>query len=107
METPDARHALQVYSYRIATMIGAMTVAAGGIDALVFTGGVGEGSSRTRSSVAHYLSHLGVELDAERNASPPPDGVVSVHGGVVRVVVIPSREDLILASDARAAIGKP
>ncbi len=103
--TPAADHALAVFAYRVATTVGAMAVAAGGLDALVFTGGIGEGSGRIRAEVAGLLGHLGVTIDATRNASPPPDGEIAASGSAVRVVVLPAREDLILARDARAAIG--
>ena len=65
---PAAQLALDVYCYRIAGAIGAMAVALGGLDAIVFSGGVGEGSALVRARVCGRLGFLGVQLDGERNA---------------------------------------
>lgn len=102
--TAPADHALAVFAYRVATAVGAMAVAAGGIDALAFSGGVGEGSSGVRAAVADRLGHLGVALDRQKNRTPPPGGEIGRAGGSVRVLVVAAREDLVLAHDARAAI---
>ena len=64
---PAARRALDVYCYRVACAVGSLAVALGGLDAIVFTGGVGEGSAFVRAQVCSRLALLGVELDEERN----------------------------------------
>jgi acetate kinase len=85
--------ALAVYTYRIAGAVAAMAVALGGLDALVFTAGVGEGSASVRAAVCKRLGFLGVELDAAAEVAPP--------GSHVRVVVLRAREDLVAARAAR------
>jgi acetate kinase len=96
-----ARLALGVFCYRVATAIGAMTVALGGLDALVFTAGVGEHSARVRRDISARLGFLGVELDAEANQAAEPDATISPDGASVRVVVLRAREDVVAARAAR------
>jgi acetate kinase len=98
---PAAEFALAVFAYRVAAAVGGLSVALGGLDALVFTGGVGEGSARVRADVCARLPHLGVELDAHANASTQPDGDVGSSSSAVRVVVVHAREDLVAARAAR------
>lgn len=86
LETPGARLALDVFAYRIALAVSAMAAALGGIDALAFTGGVGENSARVRRDVCERLGFLGVTL--------APDSAV-------HVVVVPAREDLVAARAVR------
>ena len=68
-----AKLALEIYAYRIATAVGAMAVALGGLDALVFTAGVGEHSAAVREQVCARLAHLAVQLDADANRAAEPD----------------------------------
>jgi len=102
----DAAAALayDVFVHRIARETAAMTVAAGGLDLLVFTGGIGEHSPDVRSSVATALAHLGVRLDEGRNQAADADAVVGAHGGPVATVVVTAREDLEIARQTRAAL---
>jgi acetate kinase len=82
-----------VYAYRLRTSIGAMVAAMGGIDALVFTGGAGEASSRLRSDVCAGLGFLGVAIDPPRNEQAG-DRVISNVGALPAVAVVDAREDL-------------
>jgi len=93
--------ALEVYTYRIATAIGAMAVALGGIDALVFTAGVGEHSDGVRERVCARLAFLGVQLDPDANRDAHPDAEVAAAESAVRVVVLHAREDVVAARAAR------
>jgi acetate kinase len=117
---PDARLAIDVYTHRLAGGVAAMSAATGGIDALVFTGGVGENSAVVRRRAAERLAFLGVAIDVQRNDTAPdgtaPDGPGSDHGGqadrditaagaAVRTLVIPAREDLQIAREARRLLG--
>ena len=77
--------------------VGAMAAAMGGIDALAFTAGVGEGSPRVRQQVCERLSFLGVELDPVANAEPAPEMCLSVDGARTRTYVVEAREDLEVA----------
>jgi acetate kinase len=95
---------LDVFAYRVAEAVGAMAVALAGLDALVFTAGIGENSARVRADVCARLGFLGVELDAERNATAQPDADVSPDGSTVRVAVIRAREELVAARAARALL---
>ena len=98
---PAARLALDVFSYRIAAAVGAMAVALGGLEALVFTAGIGEHSANVRASVCERLGFLGVELDPQANASAGCDATISPSGSAVRIVVLEAREDLVAARAAR------
>jgi acetate kinase len=98
---PAARFALGVFAYRVATAIGAMAVALGGLDVLVFTAGIGENSAFVRESVCVRLAFLGLELDPQANASARPDASISASGSAVRIVVLEAREDLVAARAAR------
>jgi acetate kinase len=102
--SPAARLALAVFSYRIAGAVAAMAVALGGLDALVFTGGVGENSGSVRDAVCGRLEFLGVELDAGRNAGAVPDAELAAERATVRLVALRSREDVVAARAARALV---
>ena len=78
-----------------------MATACGGLDAVVFTAGIGEGSARVRRLVCERLGFLGVELDATRNESCEPDCDIDVDGSRVRVAVVRAREELIAARETR------
>jgi acetate kinase len=106
-EAPAARLALAVFAYRVATAVGAMATALGGLDAIVFTAGIGENSAFTRASVCERLGYLGVQLDGDANASARPDATVSAPESPVRVVVLEAREDVVAARAARQLLGVP
>ena len=96
-----ARLALDVFCYRVATAVGSMAAALDGLDALVFTAGIGEHSSRIRREVTARLGFLGVELDAAANERAEPDVTISPTGAAVQVVVLRAREDVVAARAAR------
>jgi acetate kinase len=96
--------ALAVYTYRIAGAVAAMAVALGGLDALVFTAGVGEGSASVRAEICGRLGFLGVELDPAANEHAQPDAEVAPPGSPVRVVVLHAREDVVAARAARTLL---
>jgi acetate kinase len=100
----DAALALEVYLHRLRAGIASMAAAMGGLDVLVFTGGVGENAPLVRRRAARGLEFLGVKLDARANRSVTPDGEVGSPGGVVRALVIHAREDLEIARPARAQL---
>jgi acetate kinase len=101
---PAAHLALEVYCYGIASAIGAMAVALGGLDAIVFSGGVGEGSALVRARVCERLGFLGVELVDTLNAEATADGEIAAAGSAVRVVVVRAREDVVAARAVRAVL---
>jgi acetate kinase len=96
--------ALDVFVHRVAAAVAAMAVAAGGLDALVFTAGIGEGSALVRERVCGRLGFLGVQLDAARNEAAEPDCDVSADGSTARVLVVRAREELVAARAARALL---
>ena len=100
----DAQLAFDVYVHRLRGAIGAMTAALGGLDALVFTGGVGERSSAVRAAAAGGLEHLGVAVDERLNADAALDADVSATGASAHVLVVRAREDLEIAAQTRAAL---
>jgi acetate kinase len=103
-DDPRARFALDVFAHRVAAAVSGMAAALEGLDALVFTAGMGEGSTRVRADVCARLGFLGVELDPEANGSAVPDADVAAAGSAVRVLVVHAREELIAARAARALL---
>ncbi|HET8952566.1 MAG TPA: acetate/propionate family kinase [Solirubrobacteraceae bacterium] len=101
----DAVLARDVYVHRLRALIAAMAAALGGLDALVFTGGVGERASEIRTRAAGGLAFLGVAVDAGRDAAAAPDADISAPGAAVRTLVIEAREDLEMARQVRACLG--
>ena len=98
---PDAMLALDVYTHRLAGGIGAMSVATGGVDVLVFTGGVGENSATVRRRAAERLGFLGVAIDVDHNDTAREDCDITATGAPVRTLVITSREDIQIAGEVR------
>ena len=98
---PDAVLALEVYTHRLVGAVAAMAAALGGLDVLVFTGGVGERSAGVRKRAAKRLGFLGVAIDDPHNDIVHGDGDISAPASWVRTLVIASREDLQIAREAR------
>ena len=99
-----ARLALAIYSRRIAQAVAAAAVALNGLDAIVFTGGAGERSPPLRARICFQLRFLGVELDDGANEVTAGDGEIANSGSPVRVVVVASREDLVIARSVRQTL---
>jgi acetate kinase len=93
--------ALEVYTHRLVRSIGSMIASAGGLDALVFTGGVGENSSLVRSQVTGRLGWAGVVVDGSLNASARTDLEISAERATARTFVVTAREDLQIAGEVR------
>ena len=81
-----------------------MATALGGLDALVFTAGVGEHSARVRADVCRRLAHLGVALDEQANARLTGEGAISDAGSAVAVRVVAAREDIAIARAVRSIL---
>ncbi|MEO6122282.1 MAG: acetate/propionate family kinase [Ilumatobacteraceae bacterium] len=101
----DAALAIAVYVHRLAAAIGSMTASLGGLDALLFTGGVGEHSPLIRARTTDRLRFLGIEIDDARNLDASGDTNISAVGSAVATLVIEAREDLQIARDVVALIG--
>ena len=95
---------LDMYEYRILKYIGAYAAALGGVDIIVFTGGVGENQLITRESICRQLEYLGVTFDAEANNCRGKEVVISGADSKVKVVVIPTDEELMIAQDTAAIV---
>lgn len=105
---PDAMLALDVYTHHLVAGIAAMTAAAGGIDVLTFSGGVGEHSAEVRRRAANGLRFLGVELDGARNVATRSDADITAHDALVRTLVVAAREDVQIAGEVRRLlVGSP
>jgi len=97
--------ALKMYNYRIKKYVGAYAATLGGFDILVFTGGVGENQSSTRSAVCENMEFIGIKLDEEKNKSTRGvEAVISEEDSRVKVVVIPTNEELMIALDTLKSI---
>jgi acetate kinase len=97
--------ALDVYVHRLRAGVAAMAAAMGGIDALAFTGGVGENAPALRARAAEGLAFLGIELDEGRNMSARPDAEIGAEDAAVRTLVVAAREDLEIAREVRHIFG--
>jgi acetate kinase len=96
-----ARLALSIYADRVRSAVGALAVTLGGVDALVFTGGVGENMAEIRRQIVDGLECLGLGVDPALNASARPDADVSAAEAAGRVFVVRSREDVVIARETR------
>lgn len=99
-----ARLAVQAYTYAIRKTIGAYAAAMGGLDAIVFTGGIGERSAEIRRRACEGLAFLGVELDPARNEAAQGEGILSSDEARVSVAVIPANEERIIAREVALAL---
>ena len=94
-----AKLALDVFSYACKKYVGAYAAAMNGVDCIVFTAGVGENASSLRKALCERLSYLGIELDEEANKKRGEITEISKAGSKVRVFVIPTNEELVIAQD--------
>jgi acetate kinase len=94
-----ATYAFDVFSYRVKKYIGAYAAAMGGLDAVVFTGGIGENSPEVRQASCAGLDFLGITVDAQTNESSERQKDISTKGSRTRVLVIPTNEELVIALD--------
>jgi acetate kinase len=101
---PDARLAVEVYVHRIRQTVGAMTATLGGMDALVFTAGVGERSQEIRKRVCENLDYLGLELDRTANEICKPDDDIATPASKARILIIATREDLTIIRETRRLV---
>lgn len=96
---------LEMYEQRITKYVGAFAAEMGGVDIIVFTGGVGEHQSSTRANVCNSLRFMGVEIDnAANDANNGDEGIISTPNSAVKVVVIPTDEEYMIAKDTEAII---
>ena len=101
---PEAKAAIDVFIYRIGRELGSLAAALGGLDAIVFTAGIGENSRSLRERVCRDAAWLGVELDAAANERNGPR--ISTAGSRVSAWVIPTNEELMIARHTRRVLGR-
>lgn len=101
-----AKYAFEVFCYRIKKYIGAYAAALGGLDAIVFTGGIGENSFEVRKEVLSNLEFLGIELDEEKNLVNNGERIITGENSRVKVFVIPTNEELVIALDTAQIISE-
>ncbi len=102
-----AQYAFDVFTYRVRKYIGAYAAAMGGLDAVVFTGGIGENSTDVRRASCEGLEFLGIQFDEQRNESQDREKAISAEGSRTQVLVIPTNEELVIAMDTMAIVRGP
>ena len=95
----QAKTTLEAYSYRVAKYIGSYAAAMNGVDAIVFTAGVGENNIEVRQMIGEYLGYLGTGVDPEKNNIRGEEAVISPDGAKVSILVIPTNEELAIARE--------
>ena len=99
-----AKLALDMFHYWVAKVAGSYVAAMNGVDAIIYTAGVGENSSATRAAISKYFGYLGVKIDEEANKKRGEDIEISTPDSKVKVFVIPTNEELVIARDTRDII---
>ncbi|MEG1593470.1 MAG: acetate kinase, partial [Oscillibacter sp.] len=107
-EAGNQRAALSVdmFNYGVKKLIGAYAAAMGGVDAIIFTAGVGENSASQRLDIASGLEFMGVKMDADANKVRGKETVISAADSRVKVLLIPTNEELMIALDTATIAGK-
>jgi acetate kinase len=101
-----AQLALDVFVLAIRHYLGAFMVDLGGVDAITFSGGIGENSVGIRGAVLKNLSAFGIEMDEERNRTLKGEGEISAAGAAVKVLVVPANEEALVARETVAVVNK-
>ena len=102
-----ARLALDVLCHRVLKYVGAYAVELGRVDAIILTGGIGENDTLFRAAVVERLTILGIKLDAEANKARGTEVVISTADSAIKVLVVPTNEELVIARDTRDIVSKP
>jgi acetate kinase len=103
-DRPEAREAIDLFVYRIVREIGSLAASLGGLDGLVFTGGIGENDVQTRAEVVAQCRWLGLELDTMRNGAGEP--LVSSTRSAAPVLVVPTDEERMIARHGMAVLNE-
>ena len=101
-----AQLALDKFSYEVKKYIGAYAAAMGGVDGIIFTAGVGENAASTRMAIASGLEYMGIKMDPEKNKVRGKEALVSTDDSKVKIFIIPTNEELMIAMDTAALCGK-
>ena len=100
-----AQLALDMFHYWVAKVAGSYVAAMNGVDAIIFTAGVGENSKASRAAIASYFGYLGVTIDDAANSKRGEDVMISTPDSKVKVFVIPTNEELVIARDTKEIVG--
>ena len=100
----EARIALEVFAYRVAKYVGSYVAAMNGVDVIAFTAGIGENSGTVRTAVAKYLGYLGITIDEDANKKRGEEITISTADSKVKVMVIPTNEELAIARETVALV---
>ena len=101
-----AARARQVFIYRVVKYIGSYIAAMNGVDAIAFTAGLGENDGSVRKEICDHFGYMGIEIDAEANSKRGEDMVISTENSKVKVVVIPTNEELAIARETLELVTK-
>ncbi len=96
--------ALDIFNYWVAKTIGGYVAAMNGVDAIIFTAGIGENSKSTRAAICEYLGYLGCKVDDEANSKRGEDIIISTADSKVKLMVIPTDEELVIARDTKEIV---
>ena len=99
-----AQLALDVFDYRVRTAIGTYVAALNGVDAIIFTAGLGENSASNRATICEGLTYLGIKIDPEKNGQRGEALEISTPDSKVKVFVIPTDEELMIARDTKEIV---
>jgi len=99
-----AQLALDLFHYDVAKVVGSYVAAMNGVDAIIFTAGIGENSKDTRASICEYFTYLGCYLDKEANSARGKETVISTPDSKVKLLIIPTNEELVIARDAQEIV---
>ena len=100
----QAQIAIEVFAYRVAKYVGSYVAAMNGVDAIAFTAGIGENDGSIREKVCSYLGYLGITIDKEANSKRGEEIVISTADSKVKVLVIPTNEELAIARETVALV---
>lgn len=103
-ENETAKIAIENFKYAVASYIAKCAVAMNGVDYIVFTGGVGENQVNIRKGICEQLSFMGVEIDQEANQSKGEEVLISKKDSKVKVYVVPTNEELMIAKETKRMI---
>ena len=96
-----AQLALNMFHYKVRRVIGAFAAVMGGVDAIVFTAGIGENGIGNRDAICNGLEYLGTRIDSERNNIRGKEQEISAEGSKVKIFVIPTNEEIMIARDTQ------
>ena len=100
----QAQVALDIFNYRVKKYIGSYSAAMGGVDAVVFTAGIGENAIETREEILADLEYMGIKIDKKANDIRGKEQIITTDDSTVKAMVIPTNEELVIAKDTKAIV---